>query len=146
MKQVLDTDILIRTMPDRREPFSAKETANIPFIAEQLKLLADPSRLQLIAWLREQELCVCELVELSGLSQPNVSQHIRKLKSGGLVSESKRGQWVYYRLIQPQSDYLQAVFDALPSHAAYVQQMRFKSDICDQMPDSGGCCETEAGC
>jgi ArsR family transcriptional regulator len=106
-------------------------------MADTFKLFADPSRLHLLALLREQELCVCELVELSGLSQPNVSQHIRKLKQGGLVAESKRGQWVYYSLLPASVDYLQAVYQALPSYQQAIRAWRKESEMC---------CETEADC
>ncbi|MEC0148396.1 metalloregulator ArsR/SmtB family transcription factor [Paenibacillus alginolyticus] len=39
---------------------------------------------------------MCEIVGIMNTSQPNVSQHMRKLKDGGLVKEAKKGQWVYY--------------------------------------------------
>ncbi|NOU98116.1 metalloregulator ArsR/SmtB family transcription factor [Paenibacillus sp. LMG 31456] len=54
----------------------------------------------------EKELCVCEIVEVLQTSQPNISQHMRKLKDGGLVKESKRGQWVYYSLTVQDRPYL----------------------------------------
>ncbi|MCY9692217.1 ArsR/SmtB family transcription factor [Paenibacillus alginolyticus] len=67
-------------------------------IATELKLLSDKNRLTILALLKDNELCVCEIVEILQTSQPNVSQHIRKLKDGGLIKEAKKGQWVYYSL------------------------------------------------
>lgn len=67
-------------------------------MAELLKLLGDKMRLAILGLLQERELCVGDIVELLGTSQPNASQHLRKLKSAGLVRENKRGQWVYYSL------------------------------------------------
>jgi ArsR family transcriptional regulator len=68
-------------------------------MAELLKLLGDKSRLSILGMLQEQEeLSVGEMVSLIGLSQPNASQHLRKLKNAGLVQESKRGQRVIYSL------------------------------------------------
>ncbi|KIL37440.1 ArsR family transcriptional regulator [Cohnella kolymensis] len=67
-------------------------------MAELLKLLGDRMRLAILGLLQERELCVGDIVELLGTSQPNASQHLRKLKSAGLVREYKRGQWVYYSL------------------------------------------------
>ncbi len=42
-------------------------------------------------------LCVCELVDALGVSQPNVSRHLKLLKAAGLVAERREGRWMYYR-------------------------------------------------
>lgn len=61
-----------------------------------LKALCDASRLKIFRILVENEYCVNELVEVSGLSQSAVSQHLAKLKAAGLVRERRRGQWSFY--------------------------------------------------
>ncbi|MHB1404409.1 MAG: ArsR/SmtB family transcription factor [Desulfitobacteriaceae bacterium] len=66
--------------------------------AEQFKVLADKTRLRILGLLRERELCVCDLTEILEISQPGVSQHLRRLKQAGFVKERKGGQWVYYSL------------------------------------------------
>lgn len=66
--------------------------------AEQFKVLADKTRLRILGLLRERELCVCDLTEVLQISQPGVSQHLRRLKQAGFVKERKGGQWVYYSL------------------------------------------------
>ncbi|MEO3944822.1 metalloregulator ArsR/SmtB family transcription factor [Gorillibacterium sp. CAU 1737] len=88
---------------------------SIEKLAEELKLTGDKTRLSILAFLRERECCVCELAELLQTSQPNVSQHMRKLKDGGLVSESRRGQWIYYRLKLEDKPYLEELLRVLPS-------------------------------
>jgi ArsR family transcriptional regulator, arsenate/arsenite/antimonite-responsive transcriptional repressor len=72
--------------------------AELAEMAELLKLLGDPIRLSILALLQERELSVTDMTQLLGASQPNTSQHLRKLRSAGLVRETKRGQWVYYSL------------------------------------------------
>lgn len=62
-----------------------------------LKTLADPTRLKLFKLILSEELCVCELQPLLGISQPAVSQHIARLRAAGLVRERRAGQWTYYR-------------------------------------------------
>ena len=57
--------------------------------------------------LRRGECCVSELVEATGLSQPNVSNHLVCLEECGLVTSRQDGRFVYYRLSDP------AVFDVL---------------------------------
>jgi ArsR family transcriptional regulator len=84
-------------------------------ISEKLKLLSDKSRLTMLALLRERELCVCEFVDILGLSQPGVSQHLSKLKAAGLVSEHRKGQWIYYSLQLEDAPYVQDVLKHVPS-------------------------------
>lgn len=84
-------------------------------LAETLKLLSDKTRLTILAFLKEREMCVCDIVELLETTQPNVSQHLRKLKTGGLVHETRRSQWIYYSLNLEGRPYLQPVLDQLPS-------------------------------
>ncbi|WP_145948731.1 metalloregulator ArsR/SmtB family transcription factor [Paenibacillus sp. Y412MC10] len=83
-------------------------------MADKLKLLSDYTRLTMLSLLKDREFCVCELVEILEVSQPAVSQHLRKLKSQGVVKESKRGQWVYYSLNVADKPYIQAVLDLTP--------------------------------
>ncbi|WP_042357695.1 ArsR/SmtB family transcription factor [Bacillus rubiinfantis] len=66
--------------------------------SQVFKLLGDKTRLTIIALLIKRDLCVCELVEVFNMSQPSISQHLRKLKDAGLVKEARRGQWIYYSL------------------------------------------------
>ena len=83
-------------------------------IADDLKLLGDKTRLAMLSLLKEREWCVCEFVAIFDMSQPAVSQHLRKLKSQGIVKESKRGQWVHYSLNVENKPYIQAVLDQMP--------------------------------
>lgn len=68
-------------------------------LADRLKALADPTRIGIVNCLaRSPELCVCNLTEMFGLSQPTISHHLRVLREAGLVEAEKRGTWSYYRL------------------------------------------------
>lgn len=44
------------------------------------------------------EVCACVFSERLGLGAPTVSHHMKQLVEAGLVTASKQGQWVYYRL------------------------------------------------
>jgi ArsR family transcriptional regulator, arsenate/arsenite/antimonite-responsive transcriptional repressor len=66
--------------------------------AAVLKLLGDKTRLTIIAILKQRECCVCEILEVFEMSQPSISQHLRKLKDLEMVKEERRGQWIYYSL------------------------------------------------
>jgi ArsR family transcriptional regulator len=79
--------------------------------AARFKALADPARVALIARLAGgDEVCVCHLVEGSGLSQPTISHHLGILKRAGLVTSTRRGTWAYYKL---EPDAIRDLADAL---------------------------------
>ncbi|WP_407269972.1 ArsR/SmtB family transcription factor [Radiobacillus sp. PE A8.2] len=63
-----------------------------------LKLLGDKTRLTMVKLLEKNECCVCEFVEIFQVSQPSISQHLRKLRDVGLVKEERKGQWIFYSL------------------------------------------------
>nr|WP_100408204.1 metalloregulator ArsR/SmtB family transcription factor [Bacillus solitudinis] len=80
-------------------------TVTIDQTAKILKLLGDKTRLTMVALMAEDECCVCEFVELFEMSQPSISQHLRKLRDVGLVVEERRGQWVFYRVNKTHEAY-----------------------------------------
>ncbi|MCW3794454.1 metalloregulator ArsR/SmtB family transcription factor [Paenibacillus sp. LS1] len=96
---------------------------SIEQISDKLKLLGDKTRLTMLILLREKEWCVCDFVELLDMSQPGISQHLRKLKSHGIVSETRRGQWVYYSLAIEDKPYIKAVLDQMPDHETVLLSM-----------------------
>jgi ArsR family transcriptional regulator, arsenate/arsenite/antimonite-responsive transcriptional repressor len=85
-------------------------------MAEDFKLLGDKTRLKILALLQTSELCVCDIVELMGMSQPGISQHLRKLKAAGILNESRRGQWVIYSLRLQDKPHIKDVLAHLPSY------------------------------
>jgi ArsR family transcriptional regulator len=68
--------------------------------ASLFRALGDAHRvriLNLLATAREA-VCVCDLTDFLGLSQPTVSHHLRKLVDAGLLTREQRGVWAYYSL------------------------------------------------
>ncbi len=64
------------------------------------KALADPHRVRVVNLLAVsgEAVCVCDLTETLGLSQPTVSFHMKKLVDAGLLDREQRGVWAYYSL------------------------------------------------
>lgn len=62
-----------------------------------LKVLADPTRVRLLALLETEELTVAELSSVTRLAQPRVSTHLAKLKEADLVRDRRAGVSAYYR-------------------------------------------------
>ena len=79
----------------RSDGFSAQE---LDRMAQVYKLLGDPSRLRIVLALRRQEMCVCDLAVLTGISESAVSHQLRHLKDMDLVKHRRNGQVVYYSL------------------------------------------------
>ena len=59
------------------------------------RALADPTRLRIVALLREMELSVGELAQVLAQSQPRVSRHVKILCDAGLARRRKEGSWVF---------------------------------------------------
>jgi ArsR family transcriptional regulator len=87
-------------------------TVEMDKAAAILKLLGDKTRLTMVKILDANDCCVCEFVEIFKMSQPAISQHLRKLKDAGVVREARRGQWIIYSL-NKGSDYFPLVQNLL---------------------------------
>lgn len=62
------------------------------------KALSDENRTCTLMFLRDGELCVCQIIELLGLAPSTVSKHLTVLYQAGLVEARKDGRWMFYRL------------------------------------------------
>lgn len=67
------------------------------------KALADENRLRALGLLRQQELCLCQIVEVLGLAPSTVSRHMSILHQARLVESRKQGRWAYFRLADQAS-------------------------------------------
>ena len=70
-------------------------------VAATLKALAEPLRLRMLSFLATApggEACVCDLAELTDVSQPTVSHHLKVLRDVGVLASERRGTWVWYRV------------------------------------------------
>ncbi|MEW9050137.1 MAG: metalloregulator ArsR/SmtB family transcription factor [Neobacillus sp.] len=94
-------------------------------LSQVLKLMGDKTRLTISALLMKRELCVCELLEVFDVSQPSISQHLRKLKDAGLVKETRKGQWIYYSLNKESESYplIENVLSFTPDVADKIAQI-----------------------
>src|SRR6188474_3786088 len=88
------------------------DPADAETLARAFAALSDPIRLRMLSAIaaeRGEEVCACDLVELSGRSQPTVSHHMKILVDAGLVTREKRGLWVWYRAVPSRLDALRSV-------------------------------------
>jgi ArsR family transcriptional regulator len=68
-------------------------------LAEIFKVLGDPTRSKIIQALSIEELCVCDIASLLGMSQSAVSHQLRLLRASKLVKYRKEGKMAYYSLL-----------------------------------------------
>ncbi len=66
--------------------------------ADLFKILSVDKRIDIIEHLKSDNMNVNALAESLGITQSAVSQHLRVLKSAGLVTDERRGYWVHYSL------------------------------------------------
>jgi ArsR family transcriptional regulator len=95
--------------PLLQAPITAAQAAGL---AQLLKALADPTRLQLVSLVAAHEggeACVCELTEPLSLTQPTISHHLKILIDAGILTREKRGVWAYYALVPGALDAVAAV-------------------------------------
>jgi ArsR family transcriptional regulator, arsenate/arsenite/antimonite-responsive transcriptional repressor len=88
-----------------------------------LEALTDPTRLRLLRLLRQEELCVCELVDALRMPQYKISRHLRSLRTAGLVEARRDGRWMHYRLGQrgAQARLMQELLEVVCSHVDKTQ-------------------------
>lgn len=93
-----------------------------------LKLLGDQTRLTMVKILDQHDCCVCEFVEIFNVSQPSISQHLRKLRDVGLIEEERKGQWIFYSINKANEYYpfVESVLERLPSQDEKLQELEEK--------------------
>lgn len=73
--------------------------ADIEGMSDLFKAMADPGRVRILMALNVQEMCVCDLAALLGVSESAASHQMRILRNMNLVRNRRDGQVLYYRLV-----------------------------------------------
>lgn len=108
------------------EVFNKLKTAiDMEQVADLLKLLGDRTRLTMMKILDEGTCCVCEFVEIFEMTQPAISQHLRRLKDMGLAQEEKKGQWVFYSINKHNEYYpfVMQILNQLPCQKVKLDEL-----------------------
>ena len=70
--------------------------------AEMCKVFTSPIRLEILDILRNGQKSVNELVQIIGVNQSNISQHLNIMKEKGILNTEKKGNYVYYTIANPK--------------------------------------------
>ncbi len=95
----------IRVLADINQINACKEdmqrvASDIERIARVFNLAGNEVRLRILFLIyNEGEMCPCDLSDVLNMSVPAVSQHLRKMKDGGLIKDNKIGQTIFYKLV-----------------------------------------------
>lgn len=97
--------------------------------AEICKVFSHAKRLQIVNTLRQGEMTVSELVEKTGISMANLSQHLAMMKSRRILSARREGNSIYYRISNPKMlnafDTLREVlFEQIEADGSLLSQRR----------------------
>lgn len=83
------TDLINPQVPDDEDP---------TITANALKAMAHPLRWKILCTLGDRELSVGEIVEQTGTSQSNISQHLEQLRNKNIVTSRKDANRIFYRI------------------------------------------------
>ena len=86
------------------------------------KAMSDEKRLKIIDMLSNGSLCACQILKQFDFTQPALSQHMKVLVDGGLVSGIRVGNWMHYSLDKERYDEI----------ISFVKQIssEYKDDLC----------------
>ena len=94
------------------------------------KALSDRTRLRILALLAKGDVCVCEIHEALGIPQPTASRHLAYLRRAGLVTDRRKGLWVYYGLSEQADPVVRGVLGAVGRGLEYVTAKCCAGDGC----------------
>lgn len=100
----MKNDHCIRIFADAGQIKSCKEKIRhaekpLKLLSNALNLAGNEVRLKILFLVsQEKKVCVCDLSDILGMNISAISQHLRKLKDGGLIRPEKTGQTVFYSL------------------------------------------------
>ena len=88
-------------------------------LAEFFKMIGDPTRTKILFALDQNEMCVCDIANVLGMTKSSISHQLATLKQSGIVKYRKEGKEVYYTL---DDDHVQQVFEIAIEHIQHKEK------------------------
>ena len=110
---------------------------------ELLRAAGDPTRLRILNLLRQGSICVCDLQQVLGLTQPTVSRHLAVLRHASLVIDARRGNRMLYSLARVDSPQVRAFFEFLEECASSEEVMQSDTRLLESALRRGECAAGE---
>lgn len=126
IEKIMNTCIRLYADPAQIKTCKEKieNTSNAFFaMSSVLSLAGNEVRLKIMYLLEEEkELCPCDLSDILGMSTPAISQHLRKMKDGGIIQARKEGQTIFYSLKPEHIKMLRSLFK-------YINELNAKFEL-----------------
>lgn len=109
----------IRVLADENQIKQCREEIkeinnSISQFSKVLNLAGNEVRLKIMYLLhKEGEMCPCDLSDVLNMTVPAISQHLRKMKDGGIVIDKKVGQTIFYSVIEENAKIVMPVLEQL---------------------------------
>ena len=110
---IIHQDIVDKTLK------SMPEEDSINRLAEFFKILGDTTRVKLLFSLSQNEMCVCDIANVLGMSKSSISHQLSMLRKSGIVKYRKEGKEVYYTL---DDEHIQKVFEVGIEHIEHKEK------------------------
>ena len=88
-------------------------------LAEFFKIIGDITRTKILYALDQNEMCVCDIANVLGMTKSSISHQLATLKQSGIVKYRKEGKEVYYTL---DDDHVQQVFEIAIEHIQHKER------------------------
>lgn len=82
-------------------------------LAEFFKIIGDPTRTKILFALDQNEMCVCDIANVLGMTKSSISHQLATLKKSGIVKSRRDGKEVYYTL---DDEHVKQVFEVGIEH------------------------------
>jgi ArsR family transcriptional regulator len=108
---------------------------------QKFQAFSDPLRLRILLLLRQQEMCVCDLVEVLEVPQPTASRHLARLRKAGLVTVRKEGFWTFYALTRATNQFQKSLIACLDHCFEEAPNLKADQKRADKILKAGNCRE-----
>jgi ArsR family transcriptional regulator len=116
-------------------------------VLKLMRIFSDPLRLRIFMILSKKELCVCQLMAITGASQPLVSRNLGLLREAGLLSARREGKLLFYRVSEDlsplQNKFLNTIREALNKDPQVIAD-RKRIVECQEFQKKTGRCDMKA--
>lgn len=99
--------------------------------------LGDKTRLRILGLLLTGEVCVCNIHETLGISQPKASRHLAYLRRSGIVQTRREGLWIYYRLADSSDGLIRTIREVVTHSLGHLATVRRDAA---RLQKKTGCC------
>lgn len=89
-------------------------------LAEFFKIIGDPTRTKILFALDQNEMCVCDIANVLGMTKSSISHQLATLRSSGIVKSRREGKEVYYTL---DDEHVKQVFEIGIEHIEHKNKM-----------------------